>query len=46
MPERLGLFHEQLEYVDPYEFSFATFKDEFQDNTGLFVEQAIYPYQT
>ena len=28
----------------PYEFSFGvTFKDEFQDNTGLFVEQATYP---
>ena len=29
---------------DPYEFSFdVTFKDEFEDNTGLFVEQATYP---
>ena len=29
---------------DPYEFSFGvTFKDEFQNNTGLFVEQATYP---
>ena len=29
---------------DPYEFSFGvTFKDEFQDNTGLFVEQATHP---
>ena len=29
---------------DRYEFSFGvTFKDAFQDNTGLFVEQATYP---
>ena len=33
-----------LNMFDPYEFSFGvTFKDEFQDNTGLFVEQATYP---
>ena len=30
-----------LHMFDPYEFSFGvTFKDEFHDNTGLFVEQA------
>ena len=33
-----------LNMFDPYEFNFGvTFKDEFQDNTGLFVEQATYP---
>lgn len=33
-----------LNIFDPYEFSFGvTFKDEFQDNTGLIVEQATYP---
>ena len=33
-----------LNMFDPYELSFGvTFKDEFQDNTGLFVEQATYP---
>ena len=33
-----------LNMFDPYEFSFGvTFKDEFQDNTGLIVEQATYP---
>ena len=33
-----------LNMFDPYEFSFGvTFKDEFQDNTRLFVEQATYP---
>lgn len=33
-----------LNMFDPYEFSFGvTFKDEFEDNTGLFVEQATYP---
>ena len=33
-----------LQMFDPYEFSFGvTFKDEFQNNTGLFVEQATYP---
>ena len=33
-----------LNMFDPYEFSFGvTFKDEFQNNTGLFVEQATYP---
>ena len=33
-----------LNMFDPYEFSFGvTFKDEFHDNTGLFVEQASYP---
>ena len=32
-----------LNMFDPYEFSFGvTFKDEFHDNTGLFVEQASY----
>ena len=33
-----------LNMFDPYEFSFGvTFKDEFQNNAGLFVEQATYP---
>ena len=33
-----------LNMFDPYEVSFGvTFKDEFHDNKGLFVEQATYP---
>ena len=33
-----------LSMFDPYEFSFGvTFKNEFQDNTGFFVEQTTYP---
>lgn len=33
-----------LNIFDPYEFIFGvTFKDEFRNNTGLFIEQATYP---
>jgi hypothetical protein len=35
-----------LKKFDCYNYSFAvTFKDEFQDNSGVFLEQATYPAQ-
>ena len=46
MPKRLGLFRNNPEYVG-LQFSFGvTFKDEFQDNTGLFVDRRPIRTQT